>query len=489
MEDSLERIDDAIENFIYEATDKFTMNEVVEYLQKTFKSDDKGLVKEVGSILKYSDMVFINDDESFTPKALFFNKGKFIITPTKYEIQRGVLFSGHRFSIFSSEDIFPTDIKLTSCDDNVDAGVKNICTTIENAAYYYSLLGSEEMIHYFIAESQINAGIISDGDPKKEITLTVFDFSDFYVKYGFEVGDSLVIEIVDWDTGEFKYDFVPKEDIANFEQQKEWIQSLEAGMKKVIKAHGFYIDIPEQISLGFYNAPTKILDTPLIGIEDFIEKSEDIEIIFVGERTVLAEQESLLDSDDDNATAPPSDLSISSGEIESIDSIIKELKLPMSSIEIEGFMREEIFNGRNEFSGFFDNCFAIAKPNFVDDAQNAIFMNYLEEMWEELLDTYNPIVDEEKQRARVAILNAFDEKVQWLHDLNNSEISLDKIPKDMLKKLTAISEKLTQFLKLLNTDDRFSSDEDAEEIIDAVEAMADNQGYLISEINEVTLGA
>jgi len=485
MESKIDEIDDLIDNYILEATGHFSKEDVVEYIKNNLKTEEKGLLKEVKSSLEYNEMIFINEDETYYPKALYFNKGQFIVEPTKYEIQRGLLFSGHRFALFSDKDIFPTDMKLVDAEDDKCAVTKNICTTIEHAAYYYSLLGSEDMINYFIAESQINAGIISDGDPTKEITLTVFDFKEFYKKYTFEEGDAIIFEILDWDTGEFSFNFIPKVDISDMAKQKEWINSMEFGMSKVIDKFGYYINIPEQIELGLYNAQSKLLDNPYMSMESFIEKSEDVEIIIIGERTVLAMVDSI--NSDENLDTPRV-FSISEGKDESLDDILKEIKHPMSSIEIEGFMREEIFHARKEFNDFYENCFAIAKPNFIDDGKNMVFMNFLEDMWENLLETYNPIKDEDKQRARVAILNATNEKIQWLHDLNENKIPYDKIPQDKFNKISLMTQKLGQFLKLLNNEEQFSSDEDAENIIDAVETMADNQSFLISEINKITIG-
>ena len=97
---------------------KFTVDDVEKFLSgKTEISR-----KKIEDYLMDSPYLFVSSVEKdaekyYVSRDKFFNGAEFIVTPTSFEIEEGVLFSGHRFVPVYCEDLFPTEsfqIKTTS---------------------------------------------------------------------------------------------------------------------------------------------------------------------------------------------------------------------------------------------------------------------------------------------------------------------------------------------------------------------------------------
>ncbi len=473
MEFDIADIDNIINDYILKQTKMFYEKDIVKHFLSKFDINEDELKSEVSFILKNNPLLFENEG-SFLRRNQFFKDAKFAITPTKEEIEKGILFVGGRFATFCNQDVFTTDISLVNIENNENVSYRNICIPIENAAYYYSLLGSEEMLENFIAESQINATIIADGNPNKEITLAVLDFEKFYNSSNFTLGDSLIVTVDDWFNGKYSFDIAPK-NIIN-KNQKKWMSILDKSLNQVFDRFDRYIEVPEQLSYAFFISDKWIKKNPVVSLEYYINNSDEIEMTFSDNRTILWRKGNT--NNEDNI---PEDISISQGETKSLDDILKDIKSPLNTAEIEAYMRDTLFQNQKYFDEFYERCFLKNKLNFIDDAQSATCMNFLEDMWESIIETYDPNADIDKGTIRTRILEIFDDRLDAMALLQDNESSLKSFSQDKIQELSEITLKLSSFLQMLNTHERFQEDQSVEDILALLDDISDKQELLFND--------
>jgi len=183
MKFSMRLLEQALDDFLLEAELSFKLEDAVKAVGETLgaeEADNKEITQELELLLKEYDLFFDAEEQSYITKSEFFKNAQFCITPSEYEIKHGYLIPGHRFSAFTCESVFPSEVELTleGEDSPVDTRVEECA--IHDAASFHTLLGSEEMFHYFIADQKENHAIISAGDPEADLLLTVFELQEFF---------------------------------------------------------------------------------------------------------------------------------------------------------------------------------------------------------------------------------------------------------------------------------------------------------------------
>jgi hypothetical protein len=359
------------------ASDKFKLSEVEETISKETGISARILEDHLEeSLLLFSSSTAKKSEKYYVPRNKFFNKAEFIVTPTALEIKKGILFSGHRFIPFYSQDLFPTESFQIKTDTGCLIKTKKIKYKLEDLYHYYSLLGAEGIIENLAADHSDNYELI--GNPSQKINVTVFDFNNFYKENSFAPGMSLIFTVEDWISGSFTVS-INSSDLAEEEKHK-WFETIEEGLYKVFDDFGPYMEIPEQFALAYHNAGLSSLKAPPCSIDNFINVNEKIQVKFYENNTILWYPKEQSDSFE-----PVNDLiSISQGTIESLDAILEELGFLVSSVEIEAFIRDALQSGNNSISSILPKIFPETGIAFKDKAQETAFYNHLEELWEEI---------------------------------------------------------------------------------------------------------
>ena len=117
------------------------------------------------------------------------------------EIENGYLILGHRAMPFVDPEILPNEFHLFFCGDLIQKKVVEVNTT--DILPLYSFFG-DEYVPQIIAQDNANYMLdLTQTDfmlPSK-VNLTVFDFSEFYKKSKFKLGDRVIALVSDWDKG------------------------------------------------------------------------------------------------------------------------------------------------------------------------------------------------------------------------------------------------------------------------------------------------
>ena len=443
-------IETHINNYIQNKKTSFTFENIVSFLPEDHNTPERIIV----DILEESPYLFTKDENKkiYLPKHVFFKGVNFLVTPTDEEIDEGILIPGHKFIPFYNEDLFPSESFDISDNDNEIICVKHKDFMIETLHKHYFLLGAEGIMDSFIAENPSNKELI--GNPKNVISISVFDFKDFYKKNSFSSGDSILFNIINWNTGELKASIL-KESSIDEKELNTFSEHFESCLCKVFDKHGQWLDIPEQFSNAYLECDKKYLESPVTAITEFINSTNGIQIKFVENHTLLWHA----DKEEDKQENSDNFFKISTGTTESLDAILEECSKFRTSIEVEAFARDAIQNNITDLENITLRLFPTGKPAFSDKAQEASFSNFLEEMVEQLSDGFAAL-DEDIQKIHSNILNTLEN----FYVVYDNEIKVDESDYD----LAEINQNiifLRKILQHLNTENlQYSDNEEIEQL-------------------------
>lgn len=452
----------------------FTMKDAVDFL-RPFESEnepEERIERDINTMIHAEGLAFNSeaDENSFTSAHAFFQGKSFVVSRFEFEQKNKVFIPGGRFAPFCHEAVLPSEMKLLTPEGN-PLPIKKIKMTIEDAAAYYNLLGSEEMFHFFEAEHIDNVATLKVADIQGVLKLEVYDFSEFANTV------SVKVTVQDWTNGVFTIEPTSE---TSLNTPPDWLKPFEKAIFKVFDRFSYYIEIPEQIRQALFLAPEIFTSKDLFETDRLLATSDTLEIILLGSRTILWRNDE--DTPERKEQDPlPEGLSLTDSKVESLEDILAELKCPLTVVEIEAVIRDELFRGSTDFQSGYNRLFKAWDIQFDNDTQETYFNNYIEAMWEDIYDEYDRIDDQQNGRIRHFALAINKERWKWL-----ARISRNAIPPSprQEKLLSAIAERANVIIRLLETTnmrDEFADATEADTVIESLTALADQLDGLMQE--------
>jgi hypothetical protein len=413
----------------------------------------------------------------YVMRSKFFAGRKFIITPSEIEIDNDILFPGHRFCVFCKEEVFPSEV--TMLNNNKALKLKEFSHKVTELMPYHILMGSEQIFDYFIADNPANKTLLEEKTSRRDVTLNVFDLKDFYKKNNFTSGDALLLTVKDWTKGIFTFSYLCGMKRRN-SKVKEWVNELGSAVEMVIDRFEAYLEIPDQLRWAFFVSGDLLWGKNAGSIDEFYIHSDRIEINFSNATHAILARKITAQSDDMEV---PENVGISSGKISSLGELLEDVDSPLKAVEIDGYIMSQFYNGVPDFDIFFRRCFGMKKLSFADDAQEIIFLNYLEDRWETITAQYNLHEDRPKAQLREQILEFIDERLELLESLKSMDINPEQLPAKEIKKMAEVSIYFIELLEVLNSENHTLKEDENEEFAEAIGKMGEIQGEQIDKIN------
>ena len=450
---------------INEAIDNAGNSFSIKDLSKCLGNKSAAFTSRLERILDGDDR-FFSLDGSFIRREAFFAGAKFLITPDSWEICEKMLIPGHRFIPFTHRDLFPSEAELFWNGKAVPK--REITAPLGKLFHYHTLLGSENVFDYLVAESQANEHLMHSINASSQVTLTVFDLAG--IIDDFTCGDALLAEITDYDAGTINISVIDGAERQN-SAKTAWVNAMDEAVEKVVERFEEYLDIPDQLAWAAFYAGSQVC-TPGASIDEFITSSRKVEIKADGDHAVLSLISTALPAEQDGESQENDVFTLSKGSLDP-SKMFKELGSILSTVEIESFILDCCYARETDFDDFFRRIFGEVTPEYADDAQKATLLNYLEEEFEESFSTYNRADDEPKAEIRSMILEAVSDRMEFMRNISkNEELPDEKI----MQEIAGIAHQLEHILEALNSP-RFTPDQAeldsladrAEELIDAQE--------------------
>ena len=453
---SMHAVQDAADAFIEESEKSFTLDEFAEYIKENVKIPPAkvaeaeecamAVLQDVHSGVLYSPL-----SKMFCRRDVFFNGKKYLVCPYENELKSGVLVAGFRFAIFDGEN--QTDAaSISLCEHGKKKKflLRSYKSTLQDLARYFIFSGPDEMFSTLMAESDENAAKIADrhGDfLMQQMELEVFDFTQFYKTVSFKLGDYLEITVMDAAESEFSVRHVPA-GLIDADKKRKWLSLFERSLESVFDEYGAYLDAPNQIAFALYTEPS-VMENPAASLEDYASEMENMQIDLSNGWPVLVPVRAGGEESDDSK--PGDDIMMSRGKTSSIEEILIESGCPMNTVEIETFIYNDLYNGNEHFQSFYDNCFGGLNLEFADEAQEAIFMNFAEDLWECASERYNRFRDELKGPFREKLIAMIDARVRWMREFVGS-LSDEQLSSDLFSSLDKVIADTVRVCGLINSD-------------------------------------
>ncbi len=466
---SLKAIDEALDS----APWIFNVKEIA---AKLGGENDEDLLRRIEHLVD-GDTDFFHDDEwNCELKAHYFSRIGFAMTPDSWEIREGVLFPGGRLTPFLSQEIFPSDAVLLHDDEEIPK--REITLPFSEAMRYSILLGQDQVINYFEADSDANDGLRYKVSPTVLVTLTVFDCRALYAKLDFQPGDALIARLTDPDEGVFELTFRPRSERSEAVRGK-WILDYEKAMTEVVKRFRDYPEIPDQIAWAFYYGGEAVADGGA-SVEEFISESDKIEIRTDGDHAVLSltgtaasGREEGEEEEASPRTEVPEGLSISAGETSDFAAMLREVGSALTPEEVDGFILDNCAARDMTFDRFFARAFPHGPLEYADEAQEAVFLNFLEERFEELSEHYDRVGDEKKAPVRSTVMELVEDKLDFLADEEHESAHGANHDHCKCHELESLYGKLDGILRQLNSEAFDPGEEELDRLQARVEELAD----------------
>ncbi len=479
MKFSARLIEQALDDYLLGAEHSFLLEEAVNSICETIcaeESDRKEVEQEIEILLKEYHLFVNTEENTYTTQSEFFKDAKFCVAPSEYEINNGILIPGHRFAPFSCDSVFPSEVEITFNGHSEPIQTKDMDTPIHDAAAFHTLLGSEEMFHHFIADHQENHETIAAGNPNGFLLVTVLDMDELYDELSFKKGDALIFTVKDWDNGIFTFEHVPAAN-RDDSDKKSWLESFETALVTVFDENGYYTTIPEQLANAYFKAKEKVFKKPSLSIDEFLEMSENIDIIMLGGQTILWKKNE--PAGEDSSVEMPEEVMFSQGETDSLEGILKAIGSEIAPIELDSFMYNELYQGGETLEPVIDRCVFYKKEAFSDDAQEAVFLNYLEERWEDIIDSYRRDSDKDKGSIRRRLMQLTDERLRFFLEAGDKA---ENAAEELKESLEHTVNNMRSLMAMLNSDDYFTTEEEFEKAMEGVEHLGEIQSQIIEDI-------
>lgn len=458
-----------------------------------------------------SDTDYFSDGTgTYTGRAEFFTGGEFLITPDDREIEEGILFPGHRFTAFVSPEVFPSEVTLIAAETQTKCRHRSVSGKLADFFHYHILLGSDQVFDYFVAEHPENEALRHAPGADCPVRLSVFDLKKFYRETGFSGGDALLCRVEDWQRGIVSFRHLSG-DIRRGADRTAWIEAATAALLEVIDRFDDYLDIPEQLAWAFFHGGKSLLTAPQGSLDELVRETDTIEIGLDGgcahlirrrreeepEPEPEPEHEHEHDHEHDRGCDCgceeeeehdlPDGFGISRGETGDFARLLRDIGLSQTPAEIDAYILDNCFHRELEYQDFYDRCFGRDRLDFADEAQEAVFRNFVEDRWEQITGNYDRVPDEIKAPVRSAVLEIVDERIDFFNALKQSGVDPAKLPEEEFRKIATTGVYLDHLLRLLNAPSEELSEAEAEEMSEKLAEIAETQTAAIERLQPLIL--
>ena len=376
----------------------------------------------------------------------FFKGTLFKILPDAGEIKKGILLCGARFVPFVSPEIFADEYELVAAEKGAKPFRIKSCTGLfADYCKPYLLLGKSETLDTLVAECDENYEEIRSVKSldRARVKISAYDLGAFYKKHDFRIGDGIIVKVIDWESGKFSLEYCPAAKLPQEEEKEKFLTGFEYGIAETFKIFGEYQPPCDQIAYAYFFASENAFDlrkNPALALDEYPARMRDIAVNrddaewflmpvesdeyeysnvdesfeqseeecscghhhhhhedgeechchdhhgHSGVKAELSEEEKEeLYAHEEGVSDPriPRHFSLSKGRMDSLEGILDDIHSPVPYVEIYGILLDFLANGGEDFKAFYEILSGEMGTQFVDEAQEAAFLNFLEEVWED----------------------------------------------------------------------------------------------------------
>lgn len=463
--------DSELETFFRTCNKIFSFNEFVAIAKKVDKSITSEKCK---AILMNSPYVFELVNSNFVTLAGVFTNRLFSIRPHSQEVKDSILIAGHRCMPFVDTFIHPSKLIFMYNGKELPKKVQAFSATL--AMDIFSLYGRGLSIE-IICKDAANAGktisdLVNNGEfVDKFVRLTCLDITPIIKAEGFNYGDRLNCQVIDWDKGVIdvcvvhtssKSLMIEKDDI----ERQKWFGVLEEKLLDSFKILGSCSSIQDQLIMVFMQNLVDLCTKNCGSVEELLDISKRVGIEDFGFETRLWKKgEDVLPNLEWNADSIPKDVAdaISKGIIS--DVIVKQfITNIIYCVEQDNIERRSSNSrsGKRPAKLPFDKAakkYIQQVADLLSTSNNTDILKDSDDLYSRIkdrLDTlrqdYDTFGDYDIAPLRKIACQIYDGLYTTIHEISNLKIDLKKISPQFAILLIQLFEHAAYFLETVNSD-------------------------------------
>jgi hypothetical protein len=382
--------EEALYEFLENVTESFTLDSAVSFIRMIapHKQDSrKGsrLAAEIAALINSRNIAFKLNKDSWVSRRGCFEPLEFVITPSRLEIQNGILIPGHRCAPFANPAVMPHDFKFYWKGKPVPV------TTTEGAPEdfypFYSILGEEYAPQYVARDNPDNESAFNS-DPYEdppEVSIHTLDMRNLYRETAFVPGDHFVVRTRDWRTGSFELKKIDKDKWSQAELYA-WFEAAEIGFHDSFERLGPGSSTDEQIAYAYWYGGKRMREVPAYSLEEYLyEKTETIETVAYGIETRFwfADRE-IPDRDSLEGAQTVSDRTY-------IEELLYRARVPISEFVIQSYARDALFRNDTDIGRIVERI--VPRTVEIDERVLDMLAEYVREILKGFSVTYNVFTD------------------------------------------------------------------------------------------------
>jgi hypothetical protein len=426
--------------------DSFTPSQIAWALGRAKLPDPE----EIADALVGEGVLFKKDRRSYVLRSTFFSGGSVLIAPTEEELEKGILFPGHRFLPLYNHKISPAAIRANCSTGAIKR--RRITRPVDSVLIYYTLFGSRELPLYLGMEAEDNVRVLEQGHSYSHslISISVFDMEKFYLEENIRPGDYLIARLEDWNKGRFFIQALPEHRVEEGEREI-FVKKLDSGFLKTIEEVDWPLPPAEELARAFFHAGKEIISHPSIHMGGYLQESSRIGLVKIGHDTYLW----------DKTVEPDSFARSFAGSLDarlhenSLAALISRYDLPIPLPYAEACIRNSMDIGISYRDLVREIFIGIEDPGMNDEEWES-FLDAFDTFSREVKDRYHPSEENrEQKRLHGEALRIFQHIVEWIADTESYYGSPDnfdskKFDSEEIDLLSDYAARLVQILDILH---------------------------------------
>jgi len=456
--------EEALYEFLENASEPFTLDDITVYVQASGQKPSKQLAKEIGAYLDIRKIAFRKDNKYWVSRKACFEPAVFVITPSRLELLNGILIPGHRCVPFANPLTLPNCYKFFWKGESIP--VTTTEAPPEELYPYYCVYGEEFAPQYIARDNPENEESFN-ADPYEdppEVSIHTLDMRGIYRECSFVPGDFFIVRTINWNECHFELEKVQKDYWSRADLDK-WQEAAEIGFESSFALLGPGASTEEQIAFAYWYGGKRMREIPAYSLEEFLyEKTNRVDTVPYGIETRFwfAGKEIPDSANLQNYTVPP--------DRTFIEDLLYEKNIPISEFVILSYIRDSFY--RNE--KYVDLVINRLVPPVVhlDEIEWDLLADYISESMEDFYKGYSLFLDQSAGPVRQRVAELHTAVIELSAKLQKGEIEAAWLPRHTFIVLSQIQGHAAALLEDLAFDES-PSDSDIAAMDNALDSMID----------------
>ena len=421
------------EEIIRESRHPFNVNDFAKNLENRWqKQISESTLKKVKNILLNHHFLIGIKDDDFIPFRAVIEKVSHISLSLQlgtWELKQGILIPGHRLMPFNLEDQKEQDLNFIDPDGNEIQKLKQTFF-IQDVASFYQYCGN------FPEEIKINEKVPG----KSCMTVTAWDMNYCYKKFESKPGDSLLIDLVDYEKGIFQIrPYSSKQFRSDRLRRRALYLALATQMDPLSQDEKFCsARLEKQLLRVLFSMDQKFLkDVDIFSVTDFLESLQEWTVVGCenGGVQMLPAWKS-----ESGPFVRASSRRVIKGELGTLNEIFQDIELSFDAEEFKSILYTVMSSDKYKLETVFFILFGGQGELFKDKKQHEVFYGNLREMLFKICEDLKTKESLLISGLREQCVDIKMSLVQILRFLEDQEVGLEDLPAELLNQIVELDQ-------------------------------------------------